>query len=604
MKNSKHEIIYVGKAISLKNRVRQYFQSLNNQSAKVKSMVDNIHSFDYIVTDSELEALILECNLIKKNKPKYNILLRDDKTYPYIKITMNEKFPKVMKTRRLMKDKAKYFGPYTNLSALNETLQVIHEIYPIRTCKRNFSKEGEKKERPCLNFHIKKCMGPCTGEVDEKQYLQVIHEIQMFLSGKEDELIEKAKEKMKAASNSLDFEKAAYYREQISALSSIVEKQKVVSTNEADRDVIAAARGAKVACVQVFFIRKGKLIQSQHFILSADEDQTGGEILSSFMKQFYRENVYIPKEILIEETFEDRDIMEEWLSSKKGRGVKLKVPQKGDKKALVEMVKSNAQETMNKIKETEKRSKEESDALMKELQNLLKLKDRPNRIEAFDISNIQGVASVGSLVVFEGGKPINRDYRRFKIKSVEGPNDYASLEEVILRRYKRGLEETKIFLNESTIINEGKFSFFPDLIMVDGGLGQVSSVEKSLRALNLNIPVCGMVKDNKHRTKGLVFLGKEYIPAKNSSVFRFIYKVQEEAHRFALSYHRSLRKQNTLQSQLLEITSIGEARRKALMKHFKSIQKIQIATLEELLEVKGLNKKAAENIYNYYRNQK
>lgn len=600
MKNNENQIIYVGKAISLKNRVRQYFQSLRNQAPKVRAMVANIASFEYIVTDSELEALILECNLIKENRPKYNILLRDDKTYPYIKITMREDYPRVIKTRILKKDGGKYFGPYSNVSALNETLQVIHQVFPIRTCKINIANSIEKKERPCLNYHIKRCVGPCTGKVDQQQYMQMIQEIILFLDGKEDELIKKIENKMKDAALKMDYEEAALYRDQLTALSSIIEKQKVVSNHDLDQDIIAAARGEEESYVQVFFIRKGKVVERQQYVLSNNVEEGMGEILSSFVKQFYNNRTFIPKEILIEEELEDKTLIENWLSNKRGSKVLIKTPKIGEKKQLVDMVKKNAILMMEQRKEINKRKKEVKEQLMKELQEKLDLEEPPYRIEAFDISNIQGVESVGSMVVFEEGKPKNKDYRRFKIKTVKGANDYGSLEEVILRRFKRGLEETQSLIEGKSTIEEGKFSNFPDLIMVDGGLGQVHSVEKSLRILGLDIPVCGMLKDDRHKTRGLIYRDKEVVLQKTSPLFLFITKVQDEAHRFAITYHRSLRREATLSSTLEEIPGIGKKRRIALMKHFKDINKIKTATIEELMKVDGINKTAAQNIVDYY----
>lgn len=601
MRNENHEIIYVGKAISLKNRVRQYFQSSKNHPPKVRAMVSHISTFEYIVTDTELEALILECNLIKENRPKYNVLLRDDKTYPYIKVTTNEEYPRVIKTRKVIKDKAKYFGPYTNIGALNETLEVIHNLYPIRTCSKNIERMIENKERPCLNYHIKKCIGPCTGLVNKEEYMHIVQEIIMFLDGKEDELIRKIEEKMKEAASAMDFEKAAKYRDQVIALNSIIEKQKIVSTNEQDQDVIAMAQGENDSWIQVFFIRKGKLVKREHFILKNTEQDSKQEIISSFLKQFYSGTTFIPKEILIEEYVEDLGVLEEWLSNKRGNKVNLKVPQKGEKKELLDMVKKNAFMTMEQATTINQLEKERTEDTLQELADLLCLDEAPYRIESYDISNIQGVESVGSMVVFEGGKSKNKDYRRFKIKTVKGPNDYASLEEIITRRFKRGLEETQDIINQSIEMTEGKFAIFPDLIMVDGGFGQVTSVKKALDSLKLSIPVCGMIKDERHRTKGLVYEGKEVYIEKTSNLFRLITKIQDEVHRFAITYHRSLRKKNTLSSILEEIPGIGEARRKSLMAHFESIDKIRNATIEELLEVNGITRKVAESIIEFFK---
>lgn len=603
MRDDKQEIIYVGKAISLKNRVRQYFQSSKNHTPKVRAMVSHINTFEYIVTDTELEALILECNLIKENRPKYNVLLRDDKTYPYIKITLNEEYPRIIKTRKVIKDKAKYFGPYTNIGALNETIEVIHNIYPIRTCSKNIERMIENKERPCLNYHIKKCIGPCTGKVNREEYMHMIQEIIMFLDGKEDELIRNIEEKMKKAASEMDFEKAAKYRDQAIALNSIVEKQKIVSTNEQDQDIIAMAQGEKDSWIQVFFTRKGKLIKREHFVLKDTKGDSKQEIISSFLKQFYSGTTFIPKEILIEENVDDLEVLEEWLSNKRGNKVMLRVPQKGAKKEILEMVKKNAIITMEQTTTIRQLEKERTEDTLDELAEILNLDEIPYRIESFDISNIQGVESVGSMVVFESGKPKNKDYRRFKIRTVKGPNDYASLEEIITRRFKRGLEETKDIIEQSIEISEGKFAIFPDLIMVDGGLGQVTSVKKALNFLELDIPVCGMIKDERHRTKGLVYEGKEIYIEKTSNLFRLITKIQDEVHRFAINYHRSLRKKNTLHSILEEIPGVGETRRKALMIHFESIDKIKSATIEELLEVKSINRNIAENIIEFFQRQ-
>ncbi|MDR5659369.1 excinuclease ABC subunit UvrC [Serpentinicella sp. ANB-PHB4] len=601
MKDKEETIIYVGKAISLKNRVRQYFQSLKNQTTKVQAMVSHIVSFEYIVTDSELEALILECNLIKKNRPKYNVLLRDDKSYPYIKITVNEEFPRVFKTRQFVKDKAKYFGPYTNGGALKETLEVIHKLFPIRTCRRNIRQSIEKKERPCLYYHIKKCVGPCTGNVDVQSYRQMIDEIILFLSGKQDELIRKIESKMKEAAKEMDFENAAVYRDQFMALQNIVEKQKVLSTEQIDQDVIGIYKGEDTerSCAQVFFIRQGKLLQREHFMLETSKESTG-EIISSFLKQFYSEVAFIPKEILIQEKVEDQNILEEWLTQKRGNRVKLKAPQKGEKKSLVEMATKNAQVTMVQVEEANKKEKDQRDTVLRQLQHVLELDAPPMRIEAFDISNIQGVESVGSMVVFEEGKAARKHYRRFKIKTVQGANDYASMEEVINRRFTRGLKETKDIIDKTMTINEGKFAIFPDVIMIDGGAGQVSSAQKVLDQLNIDIPICGMVKDDKHRTRGLIYKGEEFVLDKASPLLRFIAKMQDEAHRFAINYHRSLRKDKTLNSILEEIPGIGEKRRQALMKHFKSLDKMKIASVEELTEVEGITSVNAKSIYEFF----
>ena len=603
MMDKNREIIYIGKAISLKNRIRQYFQSSKNQSPRVRAMVSHIDIFEYIITDTELEALILECNLIKENRPKYNVLLRDDKTYPYIKITLNEEYPRLIKTRRVTRDGAKYFGPYTNEGALNETMEIINNIYCIRKCNNNIRRMIANNERPCLNYHIKKCIAPCTGEVDREEYMNMIHEIIMFLDGKEEELIHKIEVKMNRAADMMDFEKAAKYRDQIGALNSIVEKQKIVSTNEQDQDIIAMAQGDRDSWVQVFFVRKGKLVRREHFILKNTGDNTQQEIILSFLKQFYSSSNFIPKEILIEGQVEDLRVLEEWLSEKRGNKVTIKVPQRGTKKQLLEMVKENAVITMKQSMRIKELAKERTEDTLKGLAELLDLEEIPARIECFDISNIQGVESVGSMVVFEGGKPEKKDYRRFKIRTVEGPDDYAGMEEVIGRRFKRGIKETRSIIERSMEVPESKFAVFPDLIMVDGGLGQVNRAKKVLNSLRLDIPICGIVKDEKHRTRGLIYEGNEICVKKTSNLFRLIAKIQDEAHRFAINYHRSLRKRSTLQSILEEIPGVGGIRRRALMAHFKTIDKIKNATIEELLEVKEINEKVAKNVVQFFKNQ-
>ncbi|MFW5648691.1 MAG: excinuclease ABC subunit UvrC [Candidatus Alkaliphilus sp. MAG34] len=603
MMDKNHKIIYIGKAISLRNRVRQYFQSSKNHSPRVRAMVSHIDTFEYIVTDTELEALMLECNLIKENRPKYNVLLRDDKTYPYIKITLGEKYPRLVKTRKVIKDKAKYFGPYTNVGALNETLEVIHSIYPIRTCSKDIGRMIEKGERPCLNYYIERCIGPCTGKISKEEYMDMINEIIMFLDGKEEELVHIIEEKMKKAADIRDFEGAAKYRDQIMALNSIVEKQKIISTDGQDRDVIAMAQGDKDSWVQVFFIRKGKLISREHFVLRNTEDNTEKEIISSFLKQFYNDSTFIPKEVLIEGQVEDFNVLEKWLSNKRGNKVTIRAPQRGAKKQLLEMVKKNAVIAMEQSIKIMELEKERTEDTLNEFAELLSLDEIPERIEGFDISNIQGVDSVASMVVFEGGKPKRKDYRRFKIRTVEGPDDYASIEEIIARRFKRGLEETRNIIEQSMEMTESKFAVFPDLIMIDGGLGQVNSVKKVLNSLELDIPVCGVVKDEKHRTKGLVYEGNEIYIEKTSNLFRLITKIQDEAHRFAINYHKSLRKKGMLQSVLEEIPGIGETRRKALMMHFGTIERIKNATMGELLEVKEMNKKVAKNVIHFFENQ-
>ncbi|MBS4534803.1 excinuclease ABC subunit UvrC [Clostridium sp. D2Q-14] len=602
MKDSKGQIIYVGKAISLKKRVRQYFQSSSVKSTKVRTMVSHIKEFEYIMTDSEIEALILEANLIKKHKPKYNVLLRDDKQYPYIKITTNESYPRVIKTRKILKDGAKYFGPYTSGGAVNSTLDIIRDLYPIRTCKLKLEEGKQVRERPCLNYYIGKCLAPCMGNVKHDKYMEMINEIIMFLNGKEEKLIDIIKNKMNTASKNLDFEEAARYRDQLLSLQHILEKQKIVSTNIVDQDIVAMAKGTDDAIVQIFFVRNGKLTGREHFVITDIEGQSRKEILSAFTKQFYMGTAYIPKEILMEDEYEDIELVSRWLTQKRGSKVYIKVPKRGEKNHLMEMVRKNALEALNQYSDRIKRNMAESKGILIELKKILNLEYIPNRIEAFDISNIQGVESVGSMVVFEGGKKKSSDYRRFKIKSIEGPNDYGSMEEILWRRFNRAMEEREL-IRENKIGIES-FSVLPDLIMMDGGKGQVNIALKVMKEFNLDIPVCGMIKDDFHRTRGLIFKNKEIKISKNSEVFKLITRIQDEAHRFAISYHRSLRDKRMFKSVLDNISGIGEKRKKALLRELGSIDKIRKAEIEELKNVEGMNIKSAESVYNYFRNKK
>ncbi|HBF1266284.1 TPA: excinuclease ABC subunit UvrC [Clostridioides difficile] len=584
MKDKYDHIIYVGKAISLKNRVRQYFQSSKNHTSKVKSMVKNIYKFEYIITDSELEALILECNLIKRYRPKYNVVLRDDKTYPYIKVTTNEDYPRILKVRRVLKDKAKYFGPYTNITAVNDTLELISSTYPIRSCKIDIDKAIKNKTRPCLNLHINKCLGPCTGNVSKEEYGKMVEEIIMCLSGKEEKLMELLKEKMNESSMNFRFEEAAVYRDKIKSLEEMIQKQKIDATvSDLNQDVVAMARDHNEACVQVFFIRNGKIVGREHFILEGVMDSPRASILSSFVKQFYNEQEYIPKELIIEDEIEDSSILEEWLSSKKGQKVTIRVPQKGEKKSLVEMVRKNAVEYLEKFSDMNKRKYEKSIGALEELKQILSLEKLPIRIEAYDISNIQGVDSIGSMVVYTNAKKDKKEYRRYKIKTVIGPNDYDSMAEIVDRRLKHGN--------------------LPDLILLDGGKGQVSAVKKVLELNDVDIPLWGMYKDDKHRTKGLICKEKEIELDKTTNLYRFIASIQEEVHNYAITYHRSLRNKALTKSILDDIQGIGEKRKKSLLNHFKDVDAIKKATMEELLEVDGMNKSIADNVYNFFRKE-
>lgn len=582
MKDTFGNVIYVGKAVVLKNRVRQYFQSSKNHSSKVKSMVKNIRSFEYIITDSETEALILECNLIKRYKPKYNVLLRDDKTYPYIKVTTNEDFPRVIKVRKVAKDKAKYFGPYTNITAVNDTLEVIRDTYPIRTCKIDIDRAIKNKMRPCLNYHIKKCMGPCTGKVSKEEYRQMIDEVIMCLSGKEEKLVEILTEKMQKCAADFRFEEAAVYRDKIKSLEEMVQKQKIdTNTLDLNQDIIAMARANNEACVQIFFVRNGKIVGREHFILEGVMDSSRESILGSFAKQFYMEQEYIPKEIIIEDEIEDQGILEDILTAKKGQKVVIRVPQKGEKKSLVEMVRKNALEYLEKFSDMNKRKYEKSIGALEELKNLLELEELPIRIESFDISNIQGVDSIGSMVVYTNGKKDKKEYRRYKIKTVIGPNDYDSMAEILERRIKHGN--------------------LPDLILLDGGKGQVGAVRKVFDRYGIDIPLWGMYKDDKHRTKGLINETREIELSKTSNLYRFVAGIQEEVHNYAITYHRSLRDKKLTKSELDNIPGVGEKRKKALLAKFKTLEGIKNATLEELEDTDTMNSTVAEKVYDFFR---
>ena len=511
-------------------------------------------------------------------------MLRDDKTYPYIKVTTNEDYPRILKVRRVLKDKAKYFGPYTNITAVNDTLELISSTYPIRSCKIDIDKAIKNKTRPCLNLHINKCLGPCTGNVSKEEYGKMIEEIIMCLSGKEEKLMELLKEKMNESSMNFRFEEAAVYRDKIKSLEEMIQKQKIDATvSDLNQDVVAMARAHNEACVQVFFIRNGKIVGREHFILEGVMDSPRASILSSFVKQFYNQQEYIPKELIIEDEIEDSSILEEWLSSKKGQKVTIRVPQKGEKKSLVEMVRKNAVEYLEKFSDMNKRKYEKSIGALEELKQILNLEKLPIRIEAYDISNIQGVDSIGSMVVYTNAKKDKKEYRRYKIKTVIGPNDYDSMAEIVDRRLKHGN--------------------LPDLILLDGGKGQVSAVKKVLELNDVDIPLWGMYKDDKHRTKGLICKEKEIELDKTTNLYRFIASIQEEVHNYAITYHRSLRNKALTKSILDDIQGIGEKRKKSLLNHFKDVDAIKKATMEELLEVDGMNKSIADNVYNFFRKE-
>ncbi|AYO30057.1 excinuclease ABC subunit UvrC [Biomaibacter acetigenes] len=586
MKDKRGKVIYVGKAVSLKHRVRSYFQSSKNLPIKVASMVPRIEDIEYIVTDSEVEALILECNLIKFHRPKYNILLRDDKQYPYIKITLNEKFPRLLVVRRVKKDGARYFGPYANAGAMREAIDVIRKIFPIRSCKKDLS-QVPLKERPCLNFHIKRCLAPCQANISENDYNDIIRNIIMFLEGKQQTLIDRLREKMEKAAENLDFEWAAVLRNQILALEKVLEKQKIVSADMSDKDVIAMARGFDIVCAQVFFVREGKLVEREPFILKNTEGVERKEILASFIKQFYDSASFIPREIIVEEEIEDLPIIEEWLTQKKGSKVSITIPRRGEKKKLAEMVAENARTFLDQRESMKDREKMKSQKAMEELKTYLKLEDIPNRIEAFDISNTKGTESVASMIVFEGGSPKKQDYRRFKIKTVEGPNDFESIKEAVSRRFKRAIE------------GDEKFKDLPDLLLIDGGKGQLKYAREALRELNLEyIPTIGLAKEFEH-----IFVeGKDdpIILPRDSEALYLVQRVRDEAHRFAITFHRQLRDKRNLHSVLEDIPGIGKVRRLALLNALGSIDGIKEASVDELSKVPGMNRKAAEAVYNFF----
>ncbi|MDF2591746.1 MAG: uvrC [Clostridia bacterium] len=600
MKDEGNEIIYVGKAKNLKNRVRQYFQASKGHSPKVVAMVERIRNLEYIITDTELEALILECNLIKKHMPKYNILLKDDKHYPYIKVTVNEDYPRIMITREIKKDGSRYFGPYTDKMAVNRTIELINKLFPIRSCNKNMARVAGK-ERPCLNFHIKRCMAPCQGNVDKQDYKEVVKGIIMVLDGKQEEMIGELEQKMQQAAEGLDFERAAEIRDSIASLRKIGERQKIISSAFTDQDIIAMAKEDGQVCMQVFFVRGGKLIGREHFLLDGGDLDDGGEVISSFIKQFYNGDTYVPKEILLQYEIEDAEIIGSWLSDKRGSKVTITVPKKGEKHKLIEMVSKNAEDTIKLLIEKYKQDEQKTLGAIKELSDYIGLAKAPKRIEAFDISHLQGVENVGSMIVFENGRPKNRDYRRFKIKYVEGANDYESMREVLERRFKHGIKEREQLEREGKDLDSGKFAVLPDLILLDGGLGQINAVLPVLQELGIEIPVCGMVKDEKHRTRGLIYNKQEITIPISSYTFRLITNVQDEAHRFAITYHRSLRGKTTVKSQLDEVPGIGPARRQALLKKFGSLKNIKNATIEELSNVQGMNQKTAEMIFNYFK---
>ncbi len=599
MHDSRDEIIYVGKAISLKNRVRQYFQSSRNKTAKIEQMVSRIARFEYIVTDSEMEALVLECNLIKEHRPRYNTMLKDDKTYPYIKATVSEEYPRVLFSRQMKKDKNKYFGPFTSAGAVKDTIDMIRKIYRLRTCSRRLP-EDIGKGRPCLYYHIHQCGAPCQGYVTKEEYQQSVRQALDFLGGKYEPVMKLLAEKMAAASDAMEFEKAIEYRELLASVRKVAQKQKITSQSMDDRDIIAMAKDERDAVVQVFFVRDGRLIGREHFHLNISQAEEDSQILNSFVKQFYAGTPFVPHEIWIQEELEDGPVIESFLTGRRGQRVKLIVPKKGDKERLVELAEKNARMVLSQDKEKIKREELRTIGAMNQIGEWIGL-SAIRRIEAYDISNISGFESVGSMIVYEDGRPKRNDYRKFRIRTVQGPNDYASMREVLLRRFSHGLKEKKALLEEGQDMSFGSFTRFPDLLMMDGGRGQVNIALEVLKELEIEIPVCGMVKDDNHRTRGLYFNNVEIPIDRHSEGFKLITRIQDEAHRFAIEYHRSLRGKDQVHSVLDDIKGIGPARRKALMRAFKSIEAIRDAGVEELEKAPSMNRASAEAVYAFFR---
>lgn len=594
MHGEKDEIIYIGKAIVLKNRVRQYFQSSRNKSAKIEQMVSHIRRFEYIITDSELEALVLECNLIKEHRPRYNTMLKDDKSYPYIKVTVYEEFPRILFARDMKKDKSKYYGPYTSAGAVKDTLELLRKLYQIRTCNKSLPKDIGKS-RPCLNYHIKQCQAPCQGYISKEDYRESIQKAMDFLNGNYDGILKSLEEKMLTASEAMEYEQAVEYRDLWNSVKQIAQKQKITSSEMEDRDVIACSCDGNDAVVQVFFIRGGKLIGREHFHLNVAVQEEKGQILESFIKQYYAGTPFIPRELMLQAMPEEEELLTEWLSKKKGQRVYIRVPKKGQKERLVELAFKNASMVLEKDREKIKREELRTRGALHQIEEWVGLSGI-QRIEAFDISNTSGMESVGSMVVYEDGKPKRSDYRKFKIRTVVGPDDYASMEEVLKRRFEHGMEELK----NSGDNEYGSFTRFPDLIMMDGGRGQVNVALRVLDELRLAIPVCGMVKDDNHRTRGLYYNNQEIPIDRNSEGFRLITRIQDEAHRFAIEYHRSLRSKEQVHSILDDIHGIGKTRRRALMRYFKGMEEIRNADVDTLKEVPGMNEPAARQVYEFF----
>ena len=594
-------IIYIGKAKSLTKRVHQYFQKSHDEGIKKRQMVEHIDHFEYIITDSELEALVLECNLIKEHTPKYNTMLRDDKTYPYIKVTIGEDYPRVLFSRDMKKDKSRYFGPYTSVTAVRDSIDLINKIYKLRTCNRKLPRDTGM-DRPCLNYHIHQCAAPCQGYISREEYRERVNAALEFLNGNFGLVLKDLESRMMTASDNLEFEKAMEYRNLINSVRQIAQKQKITHTDGEDKDIIALANDDTDAVVQVFFVRDGKLIGRDHFHVRVGTEDDINSILTNFVKQFYSGTPFIPREIMLQDTIEDVEVLEEWLTGKRGSKVSIKVPQKGMKEKLVELAKKNAELVLSQDKERIKREEGRTIGAVKEIERLLGMKGL-NRMEAYDISNFNGFETVGSMIVYEKGRPKRSDYRKFKLRTVTGPDDYGSMYEVLTRRFTHGMQEQEEIKESEKEEETGSFNRFPDIIMMDGGKGQVNVCIQVLGELGLNIPVCGMVKDDNHRTRGLYYNNEEIPIDRHSEGFKLITRIQDEAHRFAIEYHRSLRSKAQVHSVLDDIEGIGETRRKALMRRYQSLDKIREASIEDLALTESMNERAAKQVYDFFHNK-
>lgn len=603
MRDDKDVILYVGKAINLHNRVRSYFRENIGRGPAIDQMVSLIARFEYIVTDSELEALVLENNLIKENSPKYNTLLKDDKTYPYIKVTVGEDYPRILFSRTMKKDKSRYFGPYTSATAVKDTIELLNKLYQLRTCNRVLPRDTGL-ERPCLNYHIKQCLAPCQGYVSKEEYRQQVAGALEFLNGNYSPILKDLEEKMNKAAEELEFEEAARYRDLLSSVRQVSQKQKITEGVGEDKDILALYQDETEAVVQVFFVRDGKLIGREHYYMTHVQENNKPAILQDFVKQFYAGTPFIPRELMLQYEIEDAELIEKWLSERKGSRVYLKVPKIGSKEKLVELAAQNAKLVLSQDREKLKREEGRTIGAVKEISDLLQLPlTGTARMEAYDISNINGFENVGSMVVYEKGKPKRSDYRKFKIKSVSGPDDYACMREVLTRRFRHGMEESKELEEQEMDQEYGSFTKFPDLILMDGGRGQVNIALSVLEELGIDIPVCGMVKDDNHRTRGLYYHNIELPIDTHSEGFKLITRIQDEAHRFAIEYHRSLRSKTQVKSVLDDIPGVGPARRKALMRHFKSLEEIRQASVEELMEIPEMNERTAEEIVTFFASQ-